>query len=184
MRIIAGEWKSKRLLSPKTEKTRPTLDRVKEAIFSIISKSIPEATVLDLFSGTGNLGIEALSRGSKFCYFNDIDNNALKTIFSNIKLTNYEEYAKISKKEYEKCIKGLENEKVSIDVVLLDPPFGAKVEKKCLELLSKSSIIHKDTKIVLETDKDTLFAEDIAGLELITKKIYGRIMIRIYVKGE
>lgn len=184
MRIIAGTWKSKRLISPNTEKTRPTLDRVKEAVFSMISKDIPGATVLDLFSGTGNLAIEALSRGAKFCYINDIDNNALKTIFSNIKLTNYEECVKISKKEYAKCIKGLESENISIDLIFLDPPFGAKYESNCLGLISKSSIINGNTKIILETDKDTLFDENIAGLELSAKKIYGRIMIRIYMKGD
>ena len=184
MRIIAGKWKSKRLLSPKTDKTRPTLDRVKEAVFSMISQDISESKVLDLFSGTGNLAIEALSRGAEFCYINDIDNTALKTIYSNIKLTNYEKYVKISKKEYEKCIRGLENENTSIDIIFLDPPFGAKYEIKCLELLSKSSIINSNTKIILETDKETLFDENIAGLELYAKKIYGRIMIRIYMKGD
>lgn len=184
MRIIAGQWKSKRLLSPKTDKTRPTLDRVKEAVFSMISKDIQDAVVLDLFSGTGNLGIEALSRGAGYCYFNDIDNIALKTIISNIKLTNYEEYAKISKKDFEKCIKGLEKDNTAIDIVFLDPPFGSKNEVKCLEILSKSNIISNSTKIILETDKDTLFEENIAGLDLTAKKIYGRVMIRIYMKGD
>ncbi len=184
MRIIAGQWKSKRLVSPKTEKTRPTLDRVKEAIFSMINEDIQNSVVLDLFSGTGNLGIEALSRGAKFCYFNDINNDALKIIFSNIKLTNYEKYARISKKDYEKCIRSLENDNLPVDIIFLDPPFGAKYETKCLEMLSKSSIVHKDTKIILETDKDTVFQDNVVGFTLATKKIYGRVMIRIYMKGE
>lgn len=184
MRVIAGQWKSKRLLSPEGKRTRPTLDRVKEAMFSMISRDIPGATVLDLFSGTGNLSIESLSRGANFCYVNDIDNDALKTIFSNIKLTNYEKYAKISKKDYGRCIKGLESENVSVDIVFLDPPFTAKYETKCLDILSKSSIIDTNTKIILETDKDKIFEDNIAGLELVAKKIYGRVMIRIYMKGE
>lgn len=184
MRIIAGQWKAKVLISPKTIKTKATLDRVKEAIFSMIHNEIPGANVLDLFSGTGNLGIEALSRGAKFCHFNDIDNMALKTIISNIKLTNYENYARISKKEYWKCISSLEKENISFDIIFLDPPFGCNYEKKCLESISKSNIINSETKIILETDKNTFFDEEIAGLKITAKKTYGRIMIRIYKKGE
>ena len=83
MRIIAGKYKAKVLNSPKTEKTRPTLDRVKEALFSMIMPYLNDAIILHLFAGTGNLGIEALSRGAKFVYFNDNNNDAIKVIYSN-----------------------------------------------------------------------------------------------------
>ena len=87
MRIIAGNNKAKRLNSPKTKNTRPTLDRVKEALFSIISNYIENAAVLDLFSGTGNLGLEAISRGASFAWLNDSNNLAISTIISNTQLT-------------------------------------------------------------------------------------------------
>ena len=80
MRIIAGRAKAKRLLSPKTEKTRPTLDRVKEAMFSIINNYIKDADVLDLFGGTGNLALESISRGAKFAWINDKDSFSTSTI--------------------------------------------------------------------------------------------------------
>ena len=104
MRIIAGEYKAKRLNSPKTDKTRTTLDRVKEALFSIIDGYIKGANVLDLFSGTGNLAIEAISRGAKFAWLNDDKNLAISTILSNIQLTKCQNYVKITKKDYIKCL--------------------------------------------------------------------------------
>ena len=86
MRIISGKYKAKIINSPKTTKTRPTLDRVKEAEFSIIEKYIHEANVLDLFSGTGNLGIEAISRGAKFAWLNDRESVCISTIISNVEI--------------------------------------------------------------------------------------------------
>ena len=184
MRVIAGKWKSKILNSPKTTKTRPTLDRVKEALFSMLMPYIQDAIVLDLFSGTGNLGIEALSRGAKFAYFNDLNNDAVKVIYSNVQLTNYQNYAKITKKDYEKCLKSLESENVLFDIIFLDPPYEAKVEEKCLGILAKSHLIHEDTIIVLESDKEKIFNETIEGLCLVDKRTYGRVMLRMYKREE
>ena len=107
MRIIAGKYKAKvsnntykRLEnSPKTEKTRPTLDRVKEAMFSILIPYTLDANVLDLFSGTGNLGLESISRGAKFAWLNDSSNIAISTIISNVELTNAKTCVKITKKD-------------------------------------------------------------------------------------
>lgn len=184
MRIIAGKWKSKKLNSPKTEKTRPTLDRVKEALFSMLLPYIQDAVVLDLFSGTGNLGIEALSRGAKFAYLNDVNYDAVKVIYSNVQLTNYENYAKITKKDYEKCLKSLNNDDVKLDIIFLDPPYESKVEEKCLGLISNSDLIHENTVIILESDKEKIFKENIDGLRLVDKRTYGRVMLRIYKREE
>ena len=184
MRIIAGERRAKQLISPKTTKTRPTLDRVKEALFSILTNDIEGAIVLDLFSGTGNLGIEALSRGAKFAYLNDIDSEAVKLIYSNVQLTNYEKYAKITRKDYEKCLKLLEKNNVVFDIIFIDPPYASKVEEKCLEYLSKSCIMNQKSIIILESDKDKVFNEQVEGLSVIDKRTYGRVMLRLYKKEE
>lgn len=184
MRIIAGKWKSKVLNSPKTEKTRPTLDRVKEALFSMLLPYLNDAVVLDLFSGTGNLGIEALSRGASFAYLNDVNYEAVKVIYSNVQLTNYENYVKITKKDYEKCLKGLINDNVKLDIIFLDPPYEAKVEEKALSLISNSNLIHNDTVIVLESDKEKIFNENVDGLCLVDKRTYGRVMLRTYKREE
>ncbi len=184
MRVIAGKWKSKILNSPKTNKTRPTLDRIKEALFSIITPYIKDAVVLDLFAGTGNLGIEALSRGAKFVYFNDVNYEAVKVIYSNVQLTNYENYVKITKKDYDKCLKSLIDENVQFDIIFLDPPYESKIEEKCLNTISDSTLIHEDTIIILESDKEKIFNENIDGLCLIDKRTYGRVMLRIYKREE
>ena len=104
MRIIAGKNKAKRLISPKTNKIRPTLDRVKEPLFSILMPYIQNANVLDLFAGTGALGIEAISRGATFAWFNDINKEATYLISSNLTLTGAQNCAKITRKEYDKCL--------------------------------------------------------------------------------
>ena len=124
MRIIAGKYKAKRLNSPKTDKTRPTLDRVKEALFSIIDGYINDSNVLDLFSGTGNLGLEAISRGAKFAWLNDDKNLAISTIVSNTQLTKSQNYVKITKKDYLKCLNQVKKENMIFDIIFLDPPYN------------------------------------------------------------
>ena len=184
MRIIAGNWKGKVLNSPKTDKTRPTLDRVKEGLFSMLYPYLTDSVVLDLFAGTGNLGIEALSRGAKYVHFNDVNHEAIKVIYSNVQLTNYEKCAKITKKDYEKCIKSLNEENICFDIIFLDPPYESKVEEKCLSLLANSNLINEETIIILESDKEKKFNECIEGLQLVDKRTYGRVMLRTYKKEE
>ena len=127
MRIIAGKFKAKRLVSPKTEKTRPTLDRVKEALFSILEPYMREAEVLDLFSGTGNLGLESISRGAKFAWMNDKEKLGISTIISNTKLTKAEKYVKITNKDYIKCLNQILKENMQFDVIFLDPPYDSNL---------------------------------------------------------
>ena len=126
MRIIAGKYKAKVINSPKTEKTRPTLDRVKEAMFSILIPYTLDANVLDLFSGTGNLGLESISRGAKFAWLNDSSNIAISTIISNVELTNAKTCVKITKKDYIKCLRQIQNQNMYFDIIFLDPPYDSK----------------------------------------------------------
>ena len=147
MRIIAGKFKAKIINSPKkTDKVRPTLDRVKEALFSILDSYVLDANVLDLFGGTGNLSIESISRGAKFAWINDIENTSISTIISNIKLTNIEDYVKITRKDYIKALKQIEKENVEFDIVFLDPPYESKLGIKALEYISntKDKILNKN----------------------------------------
>lgn len=181
MRIIAGSRKGKKLKSPDTERTRPTLDRVKEGVFSMLVSDIPNARVLDLFGGTGNLAIEALSRGALFAHINDIDKNAIKIICDNIRLTQFESCAKITRKEYSKCLKGFENLDDKFDIIFLDPPYATKNEENMLDLIVKHKVLSEDGIIVLETDKRKEFNENIEGLILKDKRTYGRVMVRLYI---
>ena len=136
MRIIAGKFKAKRINSPKTEKTRPTLDRDKEALFSIIDSYIDEGEILDLFGGTGNLALEAISRGASFAWINDKESLSISTILSNVKLTNTGEYVKITKKDYAKCLNQIVKEDKLFDVIFLDPPYDSNLAIDSLNFIS------------------------------------------------
>lgn len=184
MRIIAGKYKGKKLKGPITDKTRPTLDRVKEAVFSMITPYIEEANVLDLFSGTGSFGIECLSRGAKFCLLNDREKKAISTILFNIQLTNTEKYVKISMRDYLKCLRKIVNDEMLFDIIFIDPPYESDYALRSLEFISnnKGKILTKDGIVIYEADKSFLDEryDKIENLECINTKFYGRVVIKIY----
>lgn len=195
MRIIAGKFKAKRINSPKTEMTRPTLDRVKEALFSIINSYIDGANVLDLFSGTGNLGLEAISRGAKFALLNDDKNIAISTIISNVELTNTKNCVKISKKDYTKCLNQIIKEEMLFDVIFIDPPYDSDLGIKSLKIISdsKDKILSKDGVIIYETDKnfiakcnkkDVKMLDDFKNLKCVDERTYSNVVLKIYKWGE
>ena len=190
MRIIAGKYKAKVINSPRTEKTRPTLDRVKEAMFSILTPYVVDANVLDLFSGTGNLGLEAISRGAKFAWLNDSGNIAISTIISNVELTNTKTCVKITKKDYIKCLKQIEKLKLTFDIIFLDPPYDSKLALDTLKYISESkSILSKDGIIVYETDKIYIaklekkgikLSNEFDNLECIDNRNYGNVILKFF----
>ena len=192
MRIIAGKFKAKRINSPKTEKTRPTLDRVKEALFSIIDSYIDEGEVLDLFGGTGNLALEALSRGASFAWINDKENLSISTILSNVKLTNTTEYVKITKKDYAKCLNQIVKEDKLFDVIFLDPPYDSNLAIDTLNYISEceDKVLKKDGIIVYETDKNFLLKleknnkadilKSFKNLQCIDERAYGNVVLMLY----
>ncbi len=192
MRIIAGKYKAKKILSPKTQKTRPTLDRVKEALFSIINLYIEDANVLDLFSGTGNLALESISRGAKFAWMNDIEKAAISTIISNTKLTNSQKCVKITNKDYVKCLNQIIKENVSFNIIFLDPPYDSKLGVNALDIISKNypSILSKDGIIVYETDKsfiskqkDDKILDNFSNLKCFDTRMYSNVVLKLYKWG-
>lgn len=192
MRIIAGKFKAKRINSPKTDKTRPTLDRVKEALFSIIDDYIDEGEVLDLFGGTGNLALEAISRGAKFAWINDKESLSISTILSNVKLTNTTEYVKITKKDYAKCLNQIVKEDKLFDVIFLDPPYDSNLAIDTLSYISESEdkVLKKEGIIIYETDKNFLLKleknkkseilKDFKNLQCIDERAYGNVVLMMY----
>lgn len=180
MRIIAGKFRGRKLNEFNVETTRPTLDRIKEPLFSILTPYMEGACVLDLFSGTGNLAIEAVSRGASFAWANDINRQALKVIIGNVRLTGCENCVKITGKEYEKCLKQIHAEGIKFDVIFLDPPYAANFEEKVLNLIVEYDILNKGGIIVLESDKRKEIKTNIPGLKLKDERTYGRVIIRLY----
>lgn len=180
MRIIAGEFKGYKLEAVKSDKTRPTLERVREALFSMLYPYLPDAKVLDLFSGTGMLGLESISRGAKYAVLNDKSQDAISTIFKNVKLTKTEKCVKISKKDYEKCIKSLYENGEKFDIIFIDPPYLSECGIKSIENISKYDILTKEGIIVFETDVKVEFPRGLEDLEVFDERKYGRVYISLW----
>ncbi|MBQ6823904.1 MAG: 16S rRNA (guanine(966)-N(2))-methyltransferase RsmD [Clostridia bacterium] len=136
MRIIAGTRRGKRLTTLDGEDTRPTLERMKQALFSAIQFELADRYVLDLFAGSGQLGLEALSRGAKKCWFNDASPAAMKVVHRNISDCGFEKNAKETCIDYRMCVKMIEREQNRPNLVFLDPPYAKGLAADALEHLA------------------------------------------------
>lgn len=159
MRIISGKHRGRKLISPKDQNIRPTADRVKEAFFNIIQKDIYNSMFLDLFAGSGAMGIEAISRGAKsiFC---DQDLNSVNLIKSNLKLIN--EFADVYNYDALECIKRLYENNKKFDFIYIDPPYMSNLETEVLQTFIKYPIMNNNAKIVIEhkAKKEILIPEN------------------------
>ena len=185
MRVISGTAKGTKLNSIESLSTRPTLDRVKEPLFSIIQNYIEEANVLDLFAGSGALGIETLSRGASKCIFCDKSYDSIKILKQNLEKTRLEEKSIIINKDYKKCIENIKQEK--FDIIFIDPPYKMNIAVDSIKLILKYNLFAKDGIIILETDEEQ---RDLNELELINElevkdvRKYGRVrLIFLHERG-
>ncbi|NLP33834.1 MAG: 16S rRNA (guanine(966)-N(2))-methyltransferase RsmD [Clostridiales bacterium] len=158
MRVIAGKARRLQLKTPEGYDTRPTSDKIKETLFNIINPYLADADFLDLFSGSGAIGIEALSRGAKYTAFVEKDRAALSCIRTNLKTTKLEDQAQIFALDVMEAIHALEISGKVFDIVFIDPPYNQLLEKKVLLALQNSNIIYCDTMIIVETSLDTDFS--------------------------
>lgn len=177
MRIIAGEYKGRRLESPADYSVRPTTDKVKEALFSILAEQIWGSKVLDLFSGTGNLGIEALSRGADLCVFSDHSRESIRLIKGNIAHCKAQEKARVAAGDFRKI---LANQTEQFDIIFLDPPYGKGYLEPCFELIREYNLLAEDGVIVAEHRKEEELPEELYGFSRIKERKYGVIKLSIY----
>lgn len=175
MRVVGGIYKSRKLVYPKSKTTRPTSDMVKVAVFNMLN--LNRGIVLDLFAGSGSYGIEALSRGAKFAYFVDIDNDAINSILTNIKNLNLEEQASINKMNYKSFLK---KNATLFNYIFLDPPFNFKNYHDLIE--ETLLYLHNDGRIILEVNKD-FFLNENSKFTVVKDKIYGNKKIIILHKS-
>lgn len=151
MRVIAGRCRSMPLSSLPGKNTRPTTDRIKETLFNMISPYVPGSRMLDLFAGTGGIGIEALSRGASFCVFADINPKAVRVIRDNLRFTKLEAYSAVYQGDAKRVLHQLMDQREApFDLIFLDPPYLQGMEKEVLQTLEHSDLIHEDTLIILE----------------------------------
>ena len=181
MRIISGKARGTKLYTLEGIATRPTLDRVKESIFNIIQKDIEDSTVLDLFAGSGAIGLEFLSRGAKRAVLCDNSKDAIKIIKQNVQKTHFEEIAEIYNMEFTKLVERLQNQK--FDIIYIDPPYATDFIKISLEKIIEYKLVNENTKIIVETDDETRILNQIEKMdvEITDKRKYGRATI-IFLK--
>ncbi|MBQ1547043.1 MAG: 16S rRNA (guanine(966)-N(2))-methyltransferase RsmD [Lachnospiraceae bacterium] len=173
MRVIAGEKRSIPLLSVPGKDTRPTTDRIKETLFNIISADVPGSNFLDLYAGSGQIGIEALSRGAKFCVFVENDRNAASVIEKNLKKTNLEDSSRLINRDAEAALSGLRLQNGVFDIVFIDPPYALHREKELLQRLKDEALIDENSVVIIEADMKRDANEIIAeGFELTRDKSY------------
>lgn len=184
MRVISGKARGFKLKSLKGKNTRPTTDKVKESLFNIINRYIYNSNVLDLFAGTGALGIEALSRGAKHCVFVDKSYNAISIIKENLAHTNLSEQAKVIRTTWKDYFTKYFDEYVKYDIILLDPPYGQNMITPVLQAINELDILSSDGVIVTETDINDNIPVNEGALNNIFNRKYGRTNINLFSKGE
>ena len=182
MRIIGGKYKGLKLIPPDSSKIRPTSDRFKESIFSIITSNkyminIESSNVVDICSGTGSLGIEALSRGANSVYFIDIDHRSINLINKNISKLMIDEQINNIKIIKNEATKALKNIKMIFQIVLMDPPYNTNITEKSLIKLKEFNLINQDSYIFAENSKSETFNYD--GYQILDVKMYGNSKLTI-----
>ena len=179
MRVITGKARGVVLKTPEGMQTRPTADRVKEALFSIIQFDIPGCKVLDLFGGTGQLGIEALSRGASSAVFVDASDAACKLIRENLRRTKLEADGRVVRSDYMDFLK---NCREKFDIIFLDPPYAEVFLENSLNFITEIDILQTNGIIVTERalDKELPFAPD--GFSRSKDYKYGNTLITLYRK--
>lgn len=180
MRVISGSLKGRNILGFNIDGTRPTMDRVKESLFGSIQNNIYDSICLDLFAGSGSLGIEAISNGAEKCYFVDNNNEMIKILTKNIETFNIKNESVIIKDDYTNALNNFKNEKIKFDIIFLDPPYKMHVLNDVMNYIIKNNLLNNNGIIVCEIDNEYL--TEIDGLELIKKKRYGTTYIYIYEK--
>ena len=177
MRVITGKYKGRKLNSPENYAIRPTSDKAKEALFSILTAEIYGARVLDLFAGTGSLGIEALSRGAEYCVFADASRASLNLIKSNLEHCKVEEETRVLAGDYRKVLANL-NE--SFDIILLDPPYGKGLIPDAIRLISEGDLLKEGGVIIAEHRKEEDLPETIGKYQKEKDRRYGIVKLSIY----
>lgn len=180
MRIISGKAKGTKLNTLEGDSTRPTLDRVKESLFNIIQASIQDAVVLDLFGGSGALGIESLSRGASLAVICDNSKYAISIINENLEKAKLEERAMVFNLDYQNCLAQIKDKNIKFDLIFIDPPYKSGLASLAIEQIMKLELLNETGTIILETNlkqKDLNKINESYDLEVYDVRKYGKILL-------
>lgn len=172
MRIIAGTARSLPLKTIDTLETRPTTDRIKETLFNMLQDEVPGCYFLDLFAGSGQIGLEAVSRGARYAVFVENNRKAAACIEDNIRFTKFDKETKLYQSDVLSALRAMEG-KYQFDVIFMDPPYHKELEKEVLSYLATSDLLKEDCLIIVEASLETEFdyLEEL-GYSLRKRKIY------------
>ena len=180
MRIISGKARGRKILSPETMETRPTLDRIKEAIFNIIQGYIPDAVAVDVFAGTGSLGLEAASRGAKECYLVDKSPVTFPLLKKNIENLKFEDTCTALNMDAYMALKSLAAKGKVFDLIFIDPPYLKNLIPEAMQIVEEKNMLHEDGIIVTKIDATEEIFEGTENIELFRTKKYGNTIVNLY----
>lgn len=186
MRIITGCARGTKLKTPSGMNTRPTADRIKESLFNILQNDIIDTNVLDIFAGSGALGLETLSRGAASAVFIDKSADSIAAIEYNVQHTRLQDKAVIKRLDAVDAVKLLEQKNYTFDIIFCDPPYHKGLCQKLLDTLNTSNILADKCLFIAEIGKDEKLNSDNSNFELLRSKTYGattKINIYKYIKG-
>lgn len=180
MRVISGQAKGHPLKAVPGSSTRPTTDKVKESLFSIIGPYFEEERVLDLFAGTGGLGIEALSRGASSAVFIDSNAQSIEIIRKNLESTKLAGRAEVYRNDARRAIKVLQRAGTPFQIIFLDPPYSMKDCDELLLDLSAKGLVDEGAVAVVEHHPDVVYGEEFGGFRRTRHAVYGEIALSVY----
>lgn len=184
MRVISGKARGLKLNTPKNKDVRPTTDRVKESLFNIINFYIMDNDVLDLFAGTGSLGIECLSRGANKCVFVDKSKESMAIVKSNIKKARVENESTTMNIDFKSAIKSLGSKGEKFTIIFMDPPYYENMFIDALKLVEENNLLEEDGIIVVEHDTKDSFPDGVGRLYKSRDKKYGNTTLTFYKMEE
>lgn len=185
MRVVSGNFKGRQLKAVPGVTTRPTTDKVKEAIFNMVGPYFDGGIALDLFAGSGGLGIEALSRGIEKCVFVDRETKAIQTIHKNLELCQIEaDSFEVYRNDAERALKAIIKRSLQFQLIFLDPPYKQQRLKALIEKLSDNHVVTENGFIITEHGSDVQLDHEIGHFIQVKHETYGMSSISIYKKGE
>ncbi|WP_027307429.1 16S rRNA (guanine(966)-N(2))-methyltransferase RsmD [Caloramator sp. ALD01] len=184
MRIITGTARGRIIKAPEGLNTRPTSDRVKESMFNILDYHYSYENVLDLFAGSGNLGLEAISRGAKKCIFIEQNKEAYNYLVDNIKNLKFEDYCEYYKQDAFSAVEILAKRGEKFDLIFLDPPYGKGLVEKSIKSIYEKGLLDDNGVIVSEQDVNDVLPDIIGNIKKVRVEKYGRTAIAFWSKEE
>ena len=179
MKVISGFLKGRNIDGYNIDGTRPTMDRVKESLFAMIQNNIKNSVVLDLFAGSGQLGIEAISNGANTSYFIDNNKEVIKILNQNVSKLNIKTNSKVILSDWKKALNEFSNQGIKFDLIFVDPPYDYDVYEKILDKVSTLNLLNENGLIILE-HSNLKFKESYNNLILYKEKQYGNKSVNIY----